>query len=50
MTDADLVDLVDKKLDGMYLFWCGRLKVRGDGQHFQKVVPIFDAALNASGK
>mmetsp|Transcript_81048 Transcript_81048/g.224226 ORF Transcript_81048/g.224226 Transcript_81048/m.224226 type:complete len:368 (-) Transcript_81048:20-1123(-) len=50
MTDADLDGLVHKKLDGQYLFWCGRLKVRGDGQQFQKLFPLFDAALAASAK
>lgn len=45
LTDDDFVGWAEQTLDGIDLFWTGRLKVRGDGALVQALFPLFGAAM-----
>jgi len=46
MKDDDLAAWSRQSVDGMHLFWCGRLRVKGDGEAVQKLMPIFSLGYN----
>lgn len=47
LTDDDFIGWAEQTLDGIDLFWSGRLKVRGDGALVQALFPLFGAAMSS---